>query len=51
MHSKSDVIKAGYIHNCQDFYSIVLDTCLALTTAQANKHRHGHNLSKDMLKS
>ena len=24
-------------HNCQDFYSIVLDICLALTTAQAKK--------------
>ena len=34
------------------FYFIVVDICLALTAAQANKHRYcsGHNLGKDKLK-
>ena len=50
--------KALHVQNCQDFYSIVLDVCLALTTAQAKKTQKkqhklcsGHNLGNDKLKS
>ena len=34
--TKSDVI-GKTCQNCHDFYFIVLDICLALTTAQAKK--------------
>ena len=40
--------------NCQDFYFIVKDICLALTTAQAKNldiALAGYNLGKDKLKS
>ena len=55
-HTKSDIIKLSCSQNYQDFfYFIVLDNCLALTTAQAtplppqknnnnNRHCSGHNL-------
>ena len=38
--------------NCQDFYFIVLDICLVLTTVQGGKrHYSGNNLGRDKLKS
>ena len=38
--------------NSQDFYSIVLDICLALTTVQTKSCRcSGHNLGKDKMRA